>query len=269
MMHPRLLSTLVLIDPVFLDQTSDVGPPPALLTIPRRDIWDTREKAESSLRKAFKSWDPRAIDKYVQYGLRKLPTALYDSVQNKDLASSAVTLTTTKHQEAWIYAQMNLEPRQAGLDRLLLPDWDPVIELPNISSRPECLITMRNLPFLRPSVLYIFGEKSHLAPIKAQDERVSRTGIGTGGSGGAKEEKVEKSIVPRASHLLAFERPNETAAAAADWIRRWHERWLADEDRMRRYGTKTSEDGMLRMSKAWIDAASLPLDSSRPKGSKL
>ena len=268
-MHPRLLSTLVLIDPVFLDQSSDVGPPPALLTISRRDVWDTRDKAESSLRKAFRLWDPCAIDKYLQYGLRKLPTALYDRAQNQDLAPSAVTLTTTKHQEAWMYAQMNLGPREAGLDRLLLPDWDPAIELPKISSRPECLITMRNLPFLRPSVLYVFGEKSHLAPIWAQDARVSRTGTGTGGSGGAKEGMVEKSIVSGATHLLAFERPNETAAAAADWIRRWHERWLADEERMRRYGTKISEDGMLRMSKAWIDAASLPVDSPRPKGSKL
>ena len=268
-MHPRLLSTLVLIDPVFLDQSPDVGAPPALLTIPRRDIWDTREKAESSLRKAFRSWDPRAVDKYLQYGLREVPTPLYDSTRNKDIASAAVTLTTTKHQEAWMYAQTNLEPREAGLDRLLLPDWDPLIELPHISSRPECLITMRNLPLIRPSVLYVFGEKSHLAPTKEQDKKVSRTGVGTGGSGGAEEGRVEKSVVPKASHLVVFERPNETASAAADWIRRWREGWLADEETMRKYGTKISEDGMLRMSKAWMDAATVPVDAPRPKGSKL
>ena len=209
------------------------------------------------------------MDKYLQFGLRDVPTALYDSARNKDIAPSAVTLTTTKHQEAWMYAQMNLEPREAGLDRLLLPDWDPVVESPHLSSRPECHITMRNLPFVRPSVLYVFGEKSHLAPVEEQDKKVSRTGVGTGGSGGADEGKVEKSVVPKASHLVMFEQPIETASVAADWIRRWYERWLAEEERMRQYGTKTSKDDMLRMSKAWIDAAKLPVDSSRPKGSKL
>ncbi len=32
----------------------------------RRDIWETRAKAEPYLRKAFRSWDPRVINKMVE-----------------------------------------------------------------------------------------------------------------------------------------------------------------------------------------------------------
>ena len=66
MMHPRLLSTLVLIEPVMMDEISGT-PSPVLQSTVRRDIWETRAKTKSCLRKAFKSWDPRALDRLFKY----------------------------------------------------------------------------------------------------------------------------------------------------------------------------------------------------------
>ena len=162
-MHPRLLSTIILIEPVILDEGAGESNP-ALPSTLRRDIWDARAKAEASLRKAFATWDQRALERFLQYGLRAVPTALYDTCRTEHIPPDSVTLTTSKHQEAWAYAQINFEPKHSGLDRLLLPDWDPIVELPQLAARPECLITMRNLPYIRPSVLYVFGAKSPLSP---------------------------------------------------------------------------------------------------------
>ena len=267
-MHPRLLSTLILIEPVILDEGSG-GPNPALPSTLRRDIWDARAKAEASLRKAFATWDQRALDRFLEYGLRAVPTALYDTSRTKHIASDAVTLTTSKHQEAWAYAQINFEPKQSGLDRLLLPDWDPVIELPQLAARPECLITMRNLPYIRPSVLYVFGGKSPLSLPKFQDKKVRMTGIGIGGNGGVAEAKVEKAVLQGSGHLVVFEKPDESANVTAGWIKKWLEQWMTEEKIVRDYKSKKSDDGMLRMSRLWVDAVKLPMSASRPKAAKL
>lgn len=84
-MHPRLLSTLVLCEPVMIEEHVE-GPNVALGPTLRRDIWDTRAKAEAALRRAFGTWDQRAIGKLLQHRLRNVPTALYDPRSNAKLS---------------------------------------------------------------------------------------------------------------------------------------------------------------------------------------
>ena len=220
MMHPRLLSTLVLIEPVMMDEISGT-PSPVLQSTVRRDIWETRVKAESYLGKAFKSWEPRALDRLIEYGLRETPTALYNSKQIQILASGSVTLKTTKHQEAWGYIQLNMDRQgDPGFNRLLLPDWDPTVALPRISNHPEPLIAMKALPYLWSSVLYVFGSKSSLYTREEQEKKIKRTGIGAGGRGGAMEDMVKGHVLQGSGHLLIFEQPAETARVATDWVQK-------------------------------------------------
>ncbi|PQE09746.1 toxin biosynthesis protein [Rutstroemia sp. NJR-2017a BBW] len=249
--HPRLLSTLVLYEPIIINVRARNGEPnPASMSTRRRDLWDSREKAESYFRKAFHAWDPRVVELFLKYGLRATPTALYDETQK--IPAGAVTLTTSKHQESWTYIQYNFEPKEAGLDRLLLPDWDKDLEIPMLYTRVECSITMRNLPYLRPSVLYVFGAKSPFSSTAAQDEKVALTGSGVGGSGGEAEGKVQKVVFPEAGHLLVFENVQESARASAEWIDRWFQQWLVDERFYKGYESKKSDKDMLRVSKAWV-----------------
>ncbi|KAJ8068194.1 hypothetical protein OCU04_003764 [Sclerotinia nivalis] len=238
-MHPRLLSTLILYEP----------------------------KAESYFRKAFKTWDARALELYLKHGLRAIPTALYNPTQ--EIPASTVTLTPSKHQEAWSYTQVNFEPREAGLDRLLLPDWDNNLDVPMLFTRTECSITMRNLPHLRPSVLYIFGNKSPLSSASSQDEKMTLTGSGIGGSGGAAKDVVKKVTFSDAGHLFVFENVNESARVAADWIERWLGGWLADKKFYKMYKSKKSDEEMLRVSKAWLATAKLSNTTPRPIKEKL
>ncbi|RAO69386.1 uncharacterized protein BHQ10_005398 [Talaromyces amestolkiae] len=179
--HPRLLSTLILFEPVILE-ASFGGPNPGFHSSLRRDIWPSADQAKQSLSKGLKRWDPRARERYLKYALRNVPTALYHP-SDPNVGPQAVTLTTTKHQEAWSYFTPNLEPEH--MDRLLLPDWDVEKERPYLFSRPECWSAMRNLPFLRPSLLWVFGGKSFLSLPEAQEAKMRVTGTGVGGSGGA------------------------------------------------------------------------------------
>lgn len=234
----------------------------------RRDLWDTQEAAEKSLRKAFSKWDPRVMEKYLTYGLRATPTALHRPGQEAR-GQTSVTLTTSKHQESWAYAQINFEPQEAGLDRLLLPDWDSNLGLPHIAFRPESFVTMHNLPHLRPSVFYVFGATSPLSSPQLQEQKVERTGTGTGGSGGRAEGRVRKEVIQNTGHLPVFEQPQATANLVAEWVSAWFDRWLQDEHLLSSHKSKKSDDDMLRVSPAWVQAVKLPSIAPRPVRPKI
>ncbi|KAJ5979562.1 toxin biosynthesis protein [Penicillium waksmanii] len=262
-LHPRLLSTLILYEPIIFE--TGWGPMnPAKLVSRRQDLWETREKAETALRKMFQKWNPRVVDRLVQFGIRPLPTKLYNKNINPNLPTSAVTLTTTRHQESWSYTIPNLEPESAGLDRLLLPDWDTETERPYKFGRPEVWSCMRNLPFVRPSVLLAFGSRSYLSPPDERAAKLRKTGIGAGGSGGAAQGMVEQHVFEGASHTLVFEQIDESTDVAADWIRRWFQGWLADENILAEYQSKRSVMDMTKASEASVQTSLVQTGTKRP-----
>ncbi|GIJ84827.1 hypothetical protein Asppvi_003678 [Aspergillus pseudoviridinutans] len=259
-LHPRLLSTLILYEPVIFGEPFG-GPNPAVTAVLRRDLWPSREKAEMQLRRGFARCDPRVLDRYLRFGLRSVPTRLYNPENDPNIPKTAVTLTTSKHQEAWAYTIPNLEPESAGLNDLLLPDWDPVLERPAPFSRPEAWAAFRNLPFVRPSVLWVFGGRSWLSPPVAQDSKLRATGTGIGGSGGVSKGMVDKAVSPKATHLVAFEEVDWCAQVAATWIEKWFARYLKEEEFWRTYQSKKSDPEMLRNSEASIRVAKVVIGS--------
>lgn len=133
-----------------------------------------------------------------------------------------MTLTTSKHQEAWSYVQPSLEPHSEDLnhDRLINPDVDPAAEGRLLSSRPEMVITMRNLPFVRPSVCYVFGGEHPMSSTQLQEQKMSTRGTGVGGSGGVKARKIEKVMLPDTVHFAPLQSDDECAKASAEWLGR-------------------------------------------------
>ncbi|GAQ11645.1 hypothetical protein ALT_8966 [Aspergillus lentulus] len=260
--HPRLLSTLILYEPIIFGEPSG-GPNPAISAVLRRDLWPSLEKAEMQLRRGFARCDSRVVDRYLRFGLRPVPTRLYNSENDTNIPLTAVTLTTSKHQEAWAYTIPNLEPKSAVLNDLLLPDWDPVIERPAPFSRPEAFAAFRNLPFVRPSVFWVYGGRSWLSPPAAQDSKLRATGTGTGGSGGVAKGMVDKAVLPKATHLVVFEEVGWCAEVGASWIEKWFTRYLKEEEFWRTYQSKKSDPEMLRNSEASIRVAKVVV-GSRP-----
>lgn len=238
----------------------------------RKDLWPSRGAAENEFRKNkyFQAWDSRVLDRYLQYGLRQVPTAIYSypSTDNS-VQKDSVTLTTTKHQESWSYLRPNFEPQSESMDRLLSPDLDPKIEGQQSSHRAEGVITMRNLPHLRPNVLYLFGGKSYVSSETEQMEKLLHTGVGVGGSGGSKTGRVKRAVFGENSHLLPFEAPSKCASVIAEWLMAYLNEYKATEEFYKTYGSRKSDKGMLVASQEWKDLVKMSTSTLRQPREKL
>ena len=222
----------------------------------------------------FRAWDARVFDKYLEFGLRELPTALYRGPEMTTAVSpSAVTLTTTKHQEAWSYVRPIFAPLSVdsadSKERLINPELDPLAEDTQIFTRPESMLTLLNLPQLRPSVLWVYGARSPINVAPRQHEKMNCTGTGVGGSGGAKLGRVEQVILEGAAHLIPFEQVKECAETIVGWLEKEMQRYREDKLFYETYRSGKSQRDMLVLSKQWMKAVRQNSDVKRPDKEKL
>lgn len=218
-MHPRLLTSLILLDPVIQQHSSDpTGPGVAQLSTYRRDFWPSREEAETAFRKQkyYQSWDSRVLDRWIKYGIRDTPSLLYPS------SDGGVTLSTSKHQECASFLRPSWDAYDADGKVLIKRDLVPDLMLSNAITypfyRPEPLNTLARLGEVRPSVLYIFGGTSPMSPLAWRQHKLETTGSGVGGSGGAKEGRVKEVTLEGIGHLVPMEASERCADAAASWL---------------------------------------------------
>ena len=241
--HPRLLTSLVLIDPVIrsaADATGDrsIVSQPQASTF-RRDDWPSRAEAASSLKKSkfYQSWDPRVLDLWIRYGLRSLPTAIYpkgnDGFDRSENHDGPVTLTTTKHQEVFTFLRPNFDGWDPNgkliVNRRTHPDWDAKAADTFPFYRPEVAAVFNDLPRLRPSALYIFGGQSDLSTPDLRKQKMECTGTGLGGSGGAEAGRVKEVLLEDVGHLIPMEAVGRCAAAAGEWLASDLKRWRGEE----------------------------------------
>ncbi|KAJ6444974.1 ISWI chromatin-remodeling complex ATPase ISW2 [Purpureocillium lavendulum] len=262
--HPRLLRSLVLLDPVIQVPNGSIAP--AVSSTSRRDMWPSKDAAESRFRgsKFFQSWDPRVLDRWVKYGLRRAPTELHPSKGAGE--DERVTLTTTKHQELFTF----LRPTYRGVPGEEYKDKDPIAdeEHPGYPFyRPEPLQVYSRLPELRPSVLYVFGDKSELSPSVQRQAKMSRTGTGVGGSGGAAAAGRVKEVVLDCGHLVPMEKVAECADAIVPFLRDELERWRREKVEFERYWNKKSRAQQTTIDEGW--AEKVKPDATRAGNTKL
>jgi hypothetical protein len=273
LMHPRLLTTLVLLDPVIIspekasrDESFLIG----RMSTWRRDIWASQDEAVKSFKKSnfYAAWDPRVLERWLQCGLRKLPTIVYPDSAKGD---KRVTLKTTKHQEVFTFMRPNFEGFESGLfDQKNHSDMDPEIATDSKFTRPEGFEIFRRLPSLRPSVLYIYGGESALSTPERRKAKMEVTGVGVGGSGGTKAERVKELVLEGIGHLVAMEAVGQCADSAARWIGEELKRWNGDEEDFRSMWAKKSLSEKTRIDDKWREMTGGPLGVSRaPPESKL
>lgn len=243
LLHPRLLSTLILMDPVVQRiPNADGNYLPAKMSAVRRDRWPSRAAARTAFKKSkfYQTWDPRVLDRWIEYGLRELPTALYPTssaaampspVISADMTSATVqpdadterevTLTTPKHQEVLTFMRANFAPlssSQTPVDMLTHPDLDHSVGVIAPFYRPEPIALFARLPSLRPSVLYIFGSESTLSAPELCADKMAVTGVGAGGSGGAANGRVREVLLQGIGHLIPMETVGVTADHCSIWV---------------------------------------------------
>lgn len=265
-MHPRLLTTLILLDPV-ISNTPPIGPDDkfnvAKASTFRRDLWPSRQFAATSFGKSlfYQRWDPRVLQLWLQYGLRDTPTAIYPE-KPLEGADVPVTLTTTKHQEVWTFLRPNFQGIDSDGNVVLNRKTHPDVELrsdPAVGSkgvfpfyRPEPASIYSKLPSLRPSVLYIFGATSNMSMPEGRRAKMQTTGIGVGGSGGAKEGRVKDVVLEGVGHLVPMEAVGDSADASATWLGAELKRWEEEERQWQMERKERAIDADLRVGKEWI-----------------
>lgn len=244
-MHPRLFTSLILIDPVIQKGPSNSGNyNPARASTNRRDRWPSREAAKAAFKRSkfYQTWDPRVLEKWIEHGLRELPTMIYPDTQANshtlpavsaepttasvvpdNRSETEVTLKTTKHQEVLSFLRANFPtPEFPDPNNFPNPDTHPDVPVavgPNSPFyRPEPISTFTKLPFVRPTVLYVFGDKSEMSRPDFVAEKMAATGVGVGGSGGVQQGRVAQVTFKDIGHLIPMEVTSQTADAAADWI---------------------------------------------------
>jgi len=258
-LHPRLLSHLVMLDPVlsrFRAEGPAYGFAPMQLSSHRRDLWPSRRDAEAAFRKnrMFSTWDPRVLDAWLRHGIRDTPTKLYPE-------PGKATLATTKHMEVFTYyrplAQAVGADGKRYVDMGKLPDIDPDYreKYPDFPFyRPEGPMTTDRLPSLRPSVLWLYGGKSDVCGPGMREEKKRLTGVGVGGSGGVEAGMVTEVVIEEFGHLVPMEATTRCAEYAAESIVPAVRRWREEEAEFREWAKKSDEQKQVidEELKGWI-----------------
>ncbi|SMY20566.1 unnamed protein product [Zymoseptoria tritici ST99CH_1A5] len=265
LMHPRLFTTLVMIDPVAqrLQATEGSSGIAGASTV-RRDRWPSRKDARAAFgrSKFYQAWDPRVFDKWIEHGLRELPTLIHPGSQTAKTTipvvsadpstasvtpdkntETEVTLKTTKHQEVLTFLRANFPTSEYpdpsnNANPITHIDVDPATGPNSPFYRPEPVATHARLPFVRPSVLYLFGGKSDVSTPMLKADKMASTGIGPGGSGGAKKGRVKEVTFQDIGHLIPMEVVGRTADTATEWIVSEIERYRRLEEEHNREWSK-------------------------------
>ncbi|KAL4881667.1 alpha/beta-hydrolase [Aspergillus karnatakaensis] len=258
LMHPRLFTSLSLIEPVIAkDIFTAQGPQLSLLSLKRRDTWPSKAEAIAHARKICKRWDPRVLERWIEHGYRTLPPGTNSTAQATSIGSSdssRVTLKSSKHQEVMHYLrpnpsghrplQLNREgninpgpvtirsQQQQKHDPLFYPDIVGPAHTVAPFYRSEPVIAWRMLPHLRPSTLYIFGSKSPISTPVVRTQLLERTGTGVGGSGGKDNGRVRDVVFDGAGHQLPLENTERAAGALGEWVGLSVKQWKADQQRI-------------------------------------
>ena len=273
LMHPRLFSTLVLIDPVIQRMPSMRGNAgPAKASTMRRDRWPSRNAAAASYKRSkfYQTWDQRVLDKWIEYGLRDTPTYIHPHANSSatppvitaDPSTATappeknteveITLSTTKHQEVFTFMRPNYPTEDGKLDPYTHPDVDPAATPNTPFYRPESLAVFHRLPHLRPSVLYVFGDLSDMSAPLFRADKMAMTGVGVGGSGGLKAGRVREITFQGVGHLIPMEVVDKTADECAGWIVPEIERWRSQEEKMRAEWARVPRKEKGKMSELYV-----------------
>lgn len=288
-MHPRLIHTLVLLDPVIQRQTTQLDPveiahqnlaiaKTTQLSTYRRDRWPSRKAAAESFQRNpfYQAWDPRVLERWIQSGLRDLPTAIYsepgpattaETTDTADTQQKPVTLTTPLHQEVFTFSRPNYDGppgKDVPLNRVTHPDLNPDHFGSFPFYRPEPSRVFSELPHLRPSVLYIFGGKSDMCLPDMMADKMTQTGTGLGGSGGAPVGRVRDVYFKQFGHLLAQEAPVECGQAASQWLGSEMQRWREEEQAFREKWSRKSKIEKQTIDARWKEHVPAPVRRKKP-----
>jgi hypothetical protein len=168
--HPRLLSTLILMEPV-IQKTPAAGPNAAFLATYRPDLGPPgRRRGRVPQEQVFPIMGPSSTYKVPEVRFCEKSQLRFTPLPRQGgllVPVGAVTLATTKHQEAWSYVRPNFEPQAetghpTSTDRLLSPIWIPKPKADTSSIAPSLSSRWQTCHSFDKRPLYFRQSKSHV-----------------------------------------------------------------------------------------------------------
>lgn len=279
------MHTLVLLDPVIQSQTTQFDSDSVFqlrefiaktthMSTYRRDMWPSRKAAAESFKRNpfYQAWDPRVLKRWLEYGLRDLPTAIYPQDESAPPKNSdgddsrPVTLRTTRHQEVFTFSRPNYDGppgKNVPVNKVTHPDLDPSQFGSFPFYRPEPSRVFMQIAHLRPSVLYIFGATSDMSLPDMIEDKLTYTGTGVGGNGGVAAGRVRNVRLAEIGHLVAQEAPTQCAEHAADWLGSELKRYRAEEEAFKAQWSQKSKIQKATVDQRWLEH--VPRPQRKPK----
>ncbi|KAL2829350.1 hypothetical protein BJY01DRAFT_227968 [Aspergillus pseudoustus] len=229
-------------------------------------------------------WDLRCVQRYVQFGLREAsPPPLQDAGSGSGATiagAAAITLTTTKAQEAWTYLRYNhvddeddVAPKNAaGKSRR---ERDPKARIkPRVKTtsprRPGPRSPTSFSPISSPPSSTSSAARDKSTSPRAGARSFGRTGIGLGW--GRALRTVQAEVIEKASHMVPLERVTETARLLAGWVEDQVRGFRGERESLEQgydssgAGVKSEIKGfgtILGLSERWMSDVKKPLRGSR------
>ncbi|QIW96551.1 hypothetical protein AMS68_002069 [Peltaster fructicola] len=234
-MHPRLFASLLLIEPAISKEYSPaMNYAPTYFMSYRKDVWPSLEDAfkETSKIGAQRYWDAEVLHRWHDYGFRHLPTLQHPS------KADGVTLATTKHHGARAYARaVHPEPGKPLLsievNHRTHPDVsnEDIAKLKQPAYAPTAIAAFRDLPYLLPSALFVYGEIVSTAASRLDNRECMLPLVGSsmGGSGGMTANKVKEVVLDKSGHFVPFEKPQAVAEVCNEWLQQQLPIWCEEE----------------------------------------
>lgn len=214
--HPRLFEAIAMIDPPISLTYAPTMQPMLSFALSRPETYDSWDQVEKTVRKTplFKTWDRRALQRYIDTAFHTSPTATQPNTRIKP--------KTTKYVEATTLVRPNTEhlgvSKVSDVQRAIYPNVDPDAPLTGPVYNAPTRIAWSFLPTLRPAALFLLGKGSRLSDPDELEERSNITGVAPGGNGGHAAGKVATVSIP-GGHFLPMTNPDGSAAAIAEWLR--------------------------------------------------
>lgn len=209
LMHPRLFSALILLDPgVHPVHRNPQIIYTAQLSVGRRTNWPSRSEAMSAFKKSkmIQSWEPRVFESWMRYGIRDVPGE-----------NGAVELVTTRDQEMFTFVRFDrsrIEQDVTSTDAKYLEQ----IDTEPYFARASANVSFYNLRKLQPSTLFVHGGDSAVSPPSVRKARIDATLAGRARNDGELSRGVDEVLLDGIGHLIPMLVPRETAAAIAGWL---------------------------------------------------
>lgn len=260
--HPHLFHGLLLIEPaISLGLQHNVSLSQARAMTRRREHWLDHTDAEAAIRgnPFYQRWHPDVVSRIVKYSLVSSNNEVVDSAVS---GGAGVTTSTPRSMDIALLFKPNYRGvGRNGLDAMsaddhfAVPDADPDARWLFPFYRPEPVAMFKLLPNLRPSVCYLFGDKSPSMRPGDRENMINITGIGVGGSGGIRVGRVAERIVVEGTHFISFDKDtmSQTANFAAEWLGNEVHRFVVEQQLHSDWRRKPAQE-KIRMDKIMVEA---------------